>query len=70
MLYKVAITETRRRVVAVDADSLAIARSRVSDAWKTGEVLLDDADFEGIEVYVIGPAEGCTGLYKVERKDA
>ena len=69
MLYKVAITETRQRIVAVEADSPTIAHQRVSDAWRNGEVMLDDTHFDGMEVYVMGAAENIDGLYKVERKD-
>jgi hypothetical protein len=69
MLYKVAVTETRRRIVAVEADSSTIAHHRVSDAWQNGEVMLDDEDFEGAEVYVIGETENTDGLFVVERKN-
>lgn len=54
MLYKVAITETRRRVVTVEARSPSEAHQRITDAWRNGEVILQDDDFEGIEVYVSG----------------
>lgn len=69
MIYEVAITETRRRIVTVDADTPEQAHRRVSDAWRNGEVLLDDDTFEGIEVYVNGPAETTKGYLEVERKD-
>ena len=69
MVYKVAVTETRRRIVAVEADSTAQAHDRVYDAWRNCEVQLDDTDFEGVEVYVIGEIENAKGLLEIERKD-
>lgn len=69
MLYKVAITETRRRVVAVDAQSPSEAHRRITDAWHNGEVVLRDEDFEGIEVYVSGMVRNAGEKQIVERKD-
>ena len=69
MLYKVAITETRRRVVAVDAQSPSEAHQRISDAWRNGEVVLRDEDFEGIEVYVSGTTRNVGNKQIVEGKD-
>ena len=69
MFYKVAITETRRRVVSVDADSPQAAHRRVADAWQNCEVTLDDNDFDGVEFHVNGEIESSNGLFKIERKD-
>ena len=68
MIYKVAITEIKRRIVAVAADNEIEAKTRVSDAWRTGELLLDENDFEGFEVYVMGEADPDEKLFTVERK--
>ena len=68
MKYKVIITETFQRAVAVDADSSTEARSRVHDAWLTGEAMLGDDDFEGVEVFVVGPVDNNEKLFTVERK--
>ena len=68
MLYKVAITEIKRRVVAVDASTETEAKTRITDAWRNGEVLLDENDFEGFEVYVVGEADPADKLFMVERK--
>lgn len=68
MLYKVAITETRRRVVAVDARSPSEAHQRITDAWRNGEVILQDEDFEGIEVYVSGTTRNVENKQVVEGK--
>ena len=68
MIYKVAVTEIKRRIVAVAAESEIEAKTRISDAWRTGELMLDDNDFEGFEVYVMGEADPNEKLYKVERK--
>lgn len=69
MLYKVYVTETHQRIVAVDADSPSAAYQRVSDAWHNSELTLNDNDFEGLEVYVAGEATEDDHLFKVERKD-
>lgn len=64
--YRVAITETRRRVVTVAASSEREAHGRAMDAWRNGEVVMDAEDFEGVEAYVVG--EGDAG--KKERIEA
>lgn len=69
MLYKVAITETRRRIVAVDAATPTEAHRRASDAWHNGEVVLRDEDFEGIEAFVMGELQEVTDEYRIEGKD-
>ena len=68
MLYKVAITEIKRRIVAVDASTETEAKIRITDAWRNGEVMLDENDFEGFEVYVVGEADPADKLFMVERK--
>ena len=52
--YKVAVTETLRRVLLVEAANELEARSRVSDAWRNSEIILTAEDFEGAEFYVLG----------------
>ena len=69
MFYNVAITETRRRVVSVEADSPQAAHRRVADAWQNCEVTLDNDDFDGVEFHVDGETESSKGLFNVERKD-
>ena len=51
--YKVAIMETYRRVVVVKASSEKEARCRAVDAWKNGEIVMGDENFEGVEAYVL-----------------
>ena len=68
MIYKVAVTETKRRIVAVDANTETEAKTRTSDAWRTGELLLDENDFDGFEVYVMGEVDPDEKLFRVERK--
>ena len=68
MVYKVAITEIKRRIVAVAAETETEAKTRTSDAWRTGELMLDENDFEGFEVYVMGEADPNEKLFMVERK--
>lgn len=70
MLYKVAITETLRRIVTVEARSPSEAHRRVSDAYHNGEVRLDPEHFDGVEFYVtdepIAPKES---IMTIERKN-
>lgn len=56
--YKVAVTETLRRVVRVEAKDEAEAHQRTSDAWHNGEITLVAEDFDGVEFYVQGEADG------------
>ena len=71
-LYKVAITETLRRIVLVHAFSETEARRRAMDAWCNGEVRLEVEDSEGAEFYILGN-DGCDesskGLDHIESKD-
>ena len=55
--YRVAITETLRRVVTVAAEDEDDARQRVSDAWRNTEYILEADDFEGVEFYTLGEGE-------------
>ena len=55
--FKVAITETLRRVVTVEAEDEYDARQRVSDAWRNTEYILEADDFDGVEFYVLGEGE-------------
>lgn len=55
-LFKVAVVETLRTVVAVPAFDEAEAHRRVSDAWQAGEVTLGGRDFDGAEIHVLGEA--------------
>ena len=69
MIYRVDVTETRRRSVAVEASSPSEARSRVSDAWHKCEVVLENEDFDGVEFHVSGEIDAIIGKQEVERKD-
>ena len=60
-LYKVAVTETNRRIVTVRASNEEEAHQRVYDAWSGSEFLLTDEDFDGVEVYVIGETDRVQG---------
>ena len=48
-IYKVAVMETLRKVVAVEAANEREAHRRVADAWRNGEVILTCEDFAGAE---------------------
>ena len=69
--YKVLITETLQKIVIVEARSEQEAHTRVSDAWKNAEYILDSDNFQGVEFHVLGEADGDTGekdLDRIERK--
>ena len=72
-MFKVAVTELLRRTVLVEAESEAEARRRAEDAWKNGEILLGDRDFEGTEYFVLGETnsgdESEKHLERIEPKD-
>ena len=62
--YRVMVTETRQKVVAVEAASEAEARRRAEDAWRNTECVLNDEDFQGAEFYIVG--EGAALEKKLE----
>ena len=69
--YKVLITETLQKTVIVEAGSEAEAHTRVSDAWKNAEYILNEDNFQGVEFHVLGEADGDDGeknLDRIERK--
>lgn len=53
MKYKVKIVETLSRVVEVDASHPLEAREKVEKMYNDSEVVLDDTDFDGYELYVL-----------------
>ena len=70
--YKVAVTEQLRRTVVVEAHGEQEALRRAEDAWKNGEILLGDRDFEGTEYFVLGESDGNESdkdLERIEPKD-
>ena len=70
--YKVAVTEFHRRTVVVEAHGEQEALRRAEDAWKNGEILLSDRDFEGTEYFVLGESDGDESdkdLERIESKD-
>ncbi len=70
--YKVAVTELFRKTVLVEAESEGEARRRTEDAWKNGEIILGDRNFEGTEYYVLGDTESDVSekdLERIETKD-
>ena len=69
--YKVLITETLQKTVIVEAGSEAEAHTRISDAWKNAEYILNEDNFQGVEFHVLGEADGDAGdkdLDRIERK--
>ena len=70
MKYRVAITETRRKIVEVEASTAREAYVRTRDAYSNTEVTLDDSNFEGAEYFVLGSDEYTdTKVETIERKD-
>lgn len=53
MKYKVKIVETLSKIVEVEASSMAEAHDKVEKMYNSSEVVLDDANFEGYELYVL-----------------
>ena len=60
--YKVSVMETYRKELIVNANSETEAHQRAYDAWSCAEFVLDENDFEGAEVYVIGETENAEGM--------
>ena len=68
--YRVLITETRQKTVAVEAGSEAEARRRAEDAWRNAECILGDDDFQGAEFYITGECvDGVKDITKIDPKD-
>ena len=64
-IYKAAVMEIYRKAVSVPTKDEEEAHKRVYDAWQNTEFLLDDEDFEGVEVYVLGETDD-KNLFMVE----
>lgn len=54
MKYQVKIIETLSRIVEVDASSQDEAWDKVEAQYKKGEIVLDDTDLDGYEIYGCG----------------
>jgi len=54
MKYKVKIIETLSRIVEVEAEDKDDAWNKVQAQWEASEIVLDDGDFDGHEIYVQG----------------
>ena len=67
--YRVAVMETLRKVVTVEAANEREAHRRVTDAWKNGEVILTCEDFTGAEFCVVGEDDEDKSVPQVERKN-
>jgi len=67
--YKVAVMETLRKVVTVEAANEREAHRRVADAWKNGEVILTCEDFTGAEFCVVGEDDEDKGVPRVDPKN-
>lgn len=48
--YKIMITETSQREIEVEADDFDQAKERVEEMYNNSEIILDEADYMGIEI--------------------
>ena len=51
--YKVLVTETFQKLVAIEAESAEDARQRAEDAWRNTEYILDIDDFQDVNFHVV-----------------
>ena len=68
-MIKVAVTELLRKTILVEAETESVARRRAEDAWRNGEILLGDRDFEGTEYFVLGESADDESEKQLERID-
>ena len=69
--YRVMITETRQKAVAVEAGSEQEARRRAEDAWRNAECVLSDENLQGVECYILGEGgDFAKKAEQIEPKDA
>lgn len=47
--YKIKITETLERIVAVEAETVEEAKAQVQEEWENSIHILDSEDFTGVE---------------------
>ena len=55
--YKVAVMEVYRKVVSIQANNEREANQRAYDAWNNTEIILDENDFDGMEVSVLSESD-------------
>lgn len=60
--YRVAIIETLRRIVAVEADDPDQAEQIVSDGWHRSKYILDAEDFAEVEFEAVVGEQGNPSL--------
>lgn len=49
-IYKVTVTETLKRTVEVEADTVGAAISKVQEMYDNSEIVLDYTDYQGVEI--------------------
>ncbi len=68
--YRVAITETYRKVVTVEASSPREAHIRARDAYNNTEITLNETNLEGAEYHVLDETEYTEGKFdSIDRKE-
>ena len=55
--YKVAVMEVYRKVVSIQANNEREANQRAYDAWNNTEIILDENDFDGMEISVLSESD-------------
>ena len=55
--YQVAVMEVYRKVVSIQANNEREAHQRACDAWNNTEIILDENDFDGMEVSVLSESD-------------
>lgn len=50
MIYKIAVTETRQKVIDVEAENVGEAVTKVAEDYGDGWIRLVDNDFVGFEI--------------------
>ena len=62
-IYKVAVMEVYRKVVSIEANNEREAHQRARDAWNNTEIILNQDDFEGVEMSVLSEGNEADGEF-------
>lgn len=56
-IYKVSVMEVYRKVVSIQANNEREAYQRACDAWQNTEIILNEDNFDGVEISVLSEAD-------------
>ena len=62
-IYKVAVMEIYRKVVSIQANNETEAHQRAWDAWQNTEIILDENNFDGVEMSVLSEGKEIEGNF-------